>query len=68
LGGLALNNNDSDIPNGFLPLGLKPRLILETAEPVPEPATIFWFSFSPNIRRMAETKEINPQNKATSQH
>jgi hypothetical protein len=66
LGGLALNNNDSDIPNGFLPLGLKPRLILETAEPVPEPTTIFGSALALTLGGWLKRKKSNPQNKATS--
>jgi len=68
LGGLALNNNDSDIPNDFLPLGLKPRLILETAEPVPEPTTIFGSALALTLGGWLKRKKSNPQNKATSQH
>ena len=68
LGGLALNNNDSDIPNDFLPLGLKPRLILETAEPVPEPTTIFGSALALTLGGWLKRKKSNPHNKATSQH
>ena len=68
LGGLALNNNDSEIPNDFLPLGLKPRLILETAEPVPEPTTIFGSALALTLGGWLKRKKSNPQNKATSQH
>ena len=68
LGGLALNNNDSDIPNDFLPLGLKPRLILETTEPVPEPTTIFGSALALTLGGWLKRKKSNPQNKATSQH
>jgi hypothetical protein len=68
LGGLALNNNDSDIPNNFVPLGLKPRLILETAEPVPEPTTIFGSALALTLGGWLKRKKSNPQNKATSQH
>jgi PEP-CTERM putative exosortase interaction domain len=69
LGGLSLNNNE--IPNDFLPLGLKPRLILETAdvaEPVPEPTTIFGSALALTLGGWLKRKKSNPQNKATSQH
>ena len=69
LGSLALNNND--IPNDFIPLGLKPRLILETAdvaEPVPEPTTIFGSALALTLGGWLTRKKSNPQTKATSQH
>jgi len=69
LGGLALNNND--IPNDFLPVGLKPKLILETAdvaEPVPEPTTIFGSALALTLGGGLKRKKSDPQNKATSQH
>jgi hypothetical protein len=59
LGGLALRNNDFD--GG-------PRLIVETAEPVPEPTTIFGSALALSLGGWLKRKKLSQQNKTTPQH
>jgi len=65
-GGLALNNGSP-----YNPPGIKPRLIVETAdvtEPVPEPATIFGSALALGVGGWLKRKKSSQQNKTTPQH
>jgi hypothetical protein len=46
----------------------RPRLIVETAEPVPEPTTIFGSAIFLGVGGWLKRKKSTPQNKATAQH
>ena len=62
LGGLSLNNSNFS--------GIKPRLIVETAdvaEPVPEPTTIFGSAIGLGLGGWLKRKKSSQQNKTTSQ-
>jgi hypothetical protein len=58
-GGLYLNNYASP--------GIKPRLIVETAEPVPEPTTIFGSAILLGVGGWLKRKKSTAQNKAKPQ-
>jgi len=60
-GGLALNNGSP-----YRPPGVKPRLIVETAEPVPEPTTIFGSALALGVGGWLKRKKSSQQNKTTS--
>jgi hypothetical protein len=48
--------------------GNGPKLIVETAEPVPEPTTIFGSAIALGVGGWLKRKKLNQQNKTTSQH
>ena len=58
-GGLFLSNGDFS--------GSKPRLIVETAEPVPEPTTIFGSAIGLSLGGWLKRKKLSQQNKTTLQ-
>jgi len=47
--------------------GIQPRLIIETAEPVPEPTTIFGSAIALGVGGWLKRKKSSQQNKTTSQ-
>jgi hypothetical protein len=57
-GGLFLSNGDYS--------GSKPRLIVETAEPVPEPTTIFGSALALGVGGWLKRKKSGQENKTTS--
>ena len=62
-GGLALQRGEFS--------GIKPRLIVETAdvaEPVPEPTTIFGSALALGVGGWLKRKKLSKQNKTASQH
>jgi hypothetical protein len=59
-GGLALQRGEFS--------GIRPRLIVETAEPVPEPTTIFGSALALGVGGWLKRKKSTQQNKTTSQH
>jgi hypothetical protein len=64
-GGLALNNGSP-----YRPPGVKPRLIVETAdvaEPVPEPTTIFGSALALGVGGWLKRRKLSQQNKTTPQ-
>ncbi len=48
--------------------GIQPRLIVETAEPVPEPTTIFGLALALSLGKWLKRKKSSQQNKTISQH
>jgi hypothetical protein len=48
--------------------GIPPRLIVETAEPVPEPVTIFGSALALGVGGWLKRKKSSQQHKTTSQH
>jgi hypothetical protein len=63
----ALNNGSVSLQKGEFSDG-PPRLIVETAEPVPEPATIFGSALALGVGGWLKRKKSSQQHKTTSQH
>jgi hypothetical protein len=63
----ALNFGSLSLERGEF-VGIRPRLIVETAEPVPEPTTIFGSALALGVGGWLKRKKSNLQNKTTSQH
>jgi hypothetical protein len=62
----ALNFGSLALGGGNFP-GIQPRLIVETAEPVPEPTTIFGSAIALGVGGWLKRKKSSQQNKTTSQ-
>jgi hypothetical protein len=62
----ALNNGGLTLGGGNYP-GSPPRLVIETAEPVPEPTTIFGSAIAVGVGGWLKRKKSSQQNKTTSQ-
>jgi hypothetical protein len=60
IGGVALQRGEFS--------GIPPRLIIETAEPVPEPTTIFGSVLALGVGRWLKRKKLSLQNKTTTQY
>ena len=63
----ALNFGSLSLERGEFS-GIPPRLIVETAEPVPEPTAIFGSAIALGLGGWLKRKKSNPQNKTTPQH
>jgi len=63
----ALNLGSLSLQRGEF-YGIPPRLIVETAEPVPEPTTIFGSAIALGVGGWLKRKKSSQQNKTMSQH
>ena len=63
----ALNRGGLTLGGGNYP-GSAPRLVVETAEPVPEPTTIFGSAIALGVGGWLKRKKSSQQNKTKSQH